>query len=133
MQIRVNPMIVAAALGLLGPAALAEDEHDEDARIAGLWARVGAGADDLRRATLGKQIELIPVEDRVLLDDGLRVTDRGESWLDLSGELLVQELQLAEARVTRRFNIDGNALTVHTVEDAADGRLEYWDSYQRLG
>jgi hypothetical protein len=132
MQLRVNPMIVAAAFGLLGPAALADDDREEEG-VAGLWSRVRAESPAARPAPLGEQIELIPVEDRVLLDDGLRLSERSESWLDLAGERLVQELHLDEARVTRRFDIDGDALTVHTVVDGTEGRFEYWDSYQRLG
>ncbi len=50
MQLRVNPMIVAAAFGLLGPAALADDDREEEVGVAGLWSRVRAESPAARPA-----------------------------------------------------------------------------------
>ena len=43
MKVTAHPIVVAAALGLLGPAALAEDENDVSTGVAGIWTRLAPG------------------------------------------------------------------------------------------
>lgn len=129
MKIKVNPMVVAAALGLLGPAALADDEPEGG--VAGQWARIGGGAGP-GPATLGDRIEVIPVEDRVLLDDGTELDLPTGSWTQADETELFQELHIEGQNITRAFRADGNELRVHTVVDAGGTPVETVDHFRRL-
>lgn len=130
LKLRVNPLVLAASLGLLGPAALADD--DERDRPAGMWRRADAGPD--RGPGLGDQIEVICVEDRVLLDEGLGagVSDAGQ-WTRLGDAGLAQELSVTDGHVRREFHAEGDALEVRT-SLTRDGVVEAWtERYTRLG
>lgn len=128
MKLKVNPLVVAAALGLLGPAALA-DEDDEDrreARLAGLWKRSGPSLPSPGR--LGDALQVITVEGRVLLDDG---SGSAHAWDAAEDGPLLQELRVDGARVTRRFEAEGDQLEVHTTVDSPDGLVEYTQVFVR--
>lgn len=120
MKIKVSPLVVAAAMGLLGPAALAEDDEQQRDGIAGVWKKSGAERPSSPIAPLGTQIEVIPFEGRVLLDDGVG-GDQGEWTHDDEGPAM-QTLCVDGSRVTRTFRVDGDMLAVHTtVGDDHDG------------
>ena len=113
MKLRVNPMVFAAALGLLGPAAL----EDEDATTGpvGLWERSGEDPTATAPGDLGDRIEVLALEDRVYIDEGLGhgLSDHG-SWSRLSDGTLRQELVVDSARVRREFRAEADSLAVHT-------------------
>lgn len=130
LKLRVNPLVLAASLGLLGPAALADE--DESDRPAGMWRRDDDGADN-NAARLGDRIEVICVEDRVLLDDGsgAGVADVGQ-WTHIDDERLSQELVVDNSVVRREFRAEGDALEVRT-SVIRDGVVEaYTDRFTRL-
>lgn len=131
LKLRVNPLVLAASLGLLGPAALADE--DEQDHPAGMWRRADDGA-DAAAARLGEQIEVICVEDRVLLDDGSGsgVADVGR-WTRADGEHFNQELVVDDSVVRREFRAEGDELEVRT-SVTRDGVVEaYTARYTRLG
>lgn len=131
MRIKVNPLVVAAALGLLGPAALAEEDEQEDRGLAGVWQRKGH-AQPACKVGLGDRIEVIPFEGTVLLDDGRPdLVSRGE-WT-LEGPQALQQLRVEGAQVTRRFQADGDLLAVHTTV-STDGDERSWsETFVRQG
>lgn len=123
MQLQVHPLIVAAALGLVGPAALAEES--EQVGLAGVWQR--AEGTLAAAAPLGACIEVIPFEDRLILDPGL---DRDESlgtWTRDDDSRAVQSLVVDGRQVERHFDVDGNNLRVHTRVDGVDAGLELFE------
>lgn len=107
MKVAVNPLVLAAALGLLGPAALAEDETDLDHGVVGIWTRSAGGVTSA--ADLGKTFELIPVEDQLLLDNG---TGSETAWSRLDDSQAVQEIVLDGALIQRTLTVDGDALAL---------------------
>lgn len=129
MRIKVSPLVVAAALGLLGPAALAEEDERDDQGLAGVWQRKrdGRASSPLQ---LGDRIEVIPFEGTVLLDDGAQ-GPRGD-WT-VQGDLARQELVVDGHRVTRQFHADGDELAVQTTVEAADGPHTWSDTFVRQG
>ncbi len=133
MKLEAHPLIVAAALGFLGPAALADDD-DGQSGLAGIWSRVSqarSGAASTSLAVgLGAELEVIPMEDRLILDDG-GDAGAGQTWslADDGGARL--ELDVGGARVVRELKQDGDALQVRTVIDDAGERTVLLDCYTR--
>lgn len=133
MRIKVSPLVVAAALGLLGPAALADDDEPDATRvdsIAGVWERSGQ-ARPSSRLHLGQRIEMIPFDGRVLLDDGLSGT-QGQWSTDDSGSHR-QELVVDGLNVTRSFHADGDRLNVRTIVLGEHGAQTWLDTFTRQG
>jgi|GEM_PF-2667628 len=129
MHIKVNPLVLAAALGLIGPAALADDESETDTDcLAGVWQRDGEDRPHSPVA-LGNRIEVIPFEETVLLDDG--ANGPLGSWTVDSLALARQVLVVGGTQVTRSFEAQGDRLAVRTtVQDGADA-TEYLDVFSR--
>ena len=130
IKIKTSPMVLAAALGLLGPAALADDDDDAgDTPLAGMWERSGDA--EARPARLAAQIHLLPLEDAYVLDEGRPTTasPRG-SWR--TDGAVVQTFELDGASVSREFQPDGDAMTVRTVITQQDAKVEYTDVYTRI-
>jgi hypothetical protein len=134
ITINASPLVIAAALGLLGPAALSEDEETEE--LGGLWERsvqtstVDADVSVLP-GQLGARIQLLPLDDRYVLDEGNGRDSGLSSW---SIEPVVQqELNIEKAEVTREFHADGDALEVRTVVSQAGETVRYVDTYIRIG
>jgi hypothetical protein len=134
ITINASPLVIAAALGLLGPAALSEDEETEE--LGGLWERsvqtstVDADVSVLP-GQLGARIQLLPLDDRYVLDEGNGRDSGLSSW---SIEPVVQqELNIEKAEVTREFHADGDALEVRTVVSQAGETVRYVDTYTRIG
>lgn len=128
MKLKVNPMVLAAALGLLGPAALADDEDEVTMPLAGQWVRAPS-ARPAHAGLLEPTIELIPVEGRLLLGEG---DGARESWVSEVGHRWSQELDLGAARVTRSFARDGESLTVETTVIEGGVIETFTDAYGRL-
>src|SRR4029453_16734236 len=81
MKLKVPPVVFAAALGLLGPAALDDSEEGADRGVDGLWKRSAGSPDEARAGALGDRIEVVRIEDKVLLDDGSgRLDENAGSW-----------------------------------------------------
>lgn len=141
IKIQANPLVLAAALGLLGPAALADDD-DEQAAIGGMWSRSPdtSAAASLAAvlpssplpARLGKQLQVLPVEDAFVIDDGTRAPNG--SWDTADG--IVQTIVCDSGSIKREFSTEGDALTVHTVvtpkDAAASESISYTDVYTRV-
>ena len=132
MKVEVHPLVVAAALGLLGPAALAEDETAPVTGFAGLWSRVGQApppADvvsaDVR---LGAELEVIPVDDRLILDDGF---SEDASWTVGPSGTATQVVVVGGNRVTRELTQDGQTLEVRTTVYGGARPTVLLDSYTR--
>lgn len=124
MRIDAHPLVVAAALGLLGPAALADD--DPQAGLGGIWAREAFGT-PAHPAALGDTIEVIPLEERFVLDGPV---EQGE-WTRMSEECAVQTLRIGEARVTRWFEAMGDSLVVRTEVRGDEGDLSFVENFSR--
>lgn len=107
MKVAVNPLVVAAALGLLGPAALVDDDEPA-AGVVGTWTRAGQSTDS--PAELGRTIELIPVDDLLMLDDG---SGTAAAWTRVDDGAR-QILQVGETRVQRTLRLDGDALALES-------------------
>ena len=131
MKISAHPLVVAAALGLLGPAALTEDDALDE--LAGTWA-----VDDLDAARLtdldpvfdlGPTLEVIPVEDRILIDIPSQVS---LSWSREGEAVARQELELDDAHITRSLVVDGDALRLVTVVERAGERHSHERTYSRV-
>ncbi|MCB9780764.1 MAG: hypothetical protein H6742_19505 [Alphaproteobacteria bacterium] len=129
MKIKVSPLVVAAAMGLLGPAALADDDDREQDGIAGVWKKHGDAAPSSTIAPLGTTIEVIPFEDRVLLDDGVGGA-QGE-WTHADQGPAMQTLCVDGSKVTRTFRVDGDMLAVHTTVGSADDQRSWTETFVR--
>lgn len=130
MKLKVNPLVVAAALGLLGPAALADEDEVEVDRptLAGVWKRSGGEVDEAS-ARLGEEIQVIELEDRVVLHDG--VGGPQGTWTVAAQGPARQELTVEGRRITRTFEASGDRLDVQvTVEDHGQ-RTVFHQTYQR--
>src|SRR5690242_13843453 len=104
MKVQVSPLVLAAALGLLGPAALADEESDD--QVSGLWKRrpMTPTAKGAPQRDLGERIELVTVEDRVLLDDGSgQLLTAAGTWTTIQPDLLVQTIAVDGGRIVREF------------------------------
>jgi hypothetical protein len=134
ITINASPLVIAAALGLLGPAALTEDEETEE--LGGMWERaVESSAIDtdvsVLPGQLGARIQLLPLDDRYVLDEG-NGRDAGLSSWSIE-PVVQQELNIEKAEVTREFHADGDALEVRTVVSQAGETVRYVDLYTRIG
>lgn len=129
MKISAHPLIVAAAFGLLGPAALADDDVGEE--LGGTWERADDGpppADPL--LDLGPRFEVIPVEDRVLVD----IPALGSLSWAREGELGARiQVEVDGATLTRSLSCEGDALQLTSVLDRDGQRLAWRSSYTRAG
>lgn len=132
MKVEVHPLVVAAALGLLGPAALAEDESTPASGFAGLWSRVGGASGTASAAghglRLGAELEVIPVEDRLILDDG---SSEDASWTVGPSGTATQALVVDGNRVTRELVQDGQTLEVRTTVHTGAQSTVLLDCYTR--
>jgi len=116
MRIDAHPLVVAAALGLLGPAALSED--DLPTGLVGEWARQNGAASAVHPQSLGERIEVIPVEEHFVLTT-VEPADQG-SWTRLSDGYALQVVVHGDLEVRRSFSADGDTLVVRTeVQDTA--------------
>jgi hypothetical protein len=108
MRIDAHPLVVAAALGFLGPAALADDEPISG--LGGEWTREGdASAGEV---SLGSSFEVIPVEEHFIIG-GIDGQGQG-TWTRMSDDRAVQVLVVGEREVRRSFAADGDVLEVRT-------------------
>ena len=109
IKISASPLVIAAALGLLGPAALFEDEDTEE--LGGLWAREAltiSGESSTLPGQLGERIQLLPMDNRYVLDEGNGRSSGMSTW---SVEpVILQALNIEDAEITREFHADGDAL-----------------------
>ncbi|HCH62521.1 MAG TPA: hypothetical protein DFR83_06950 [Deltaproteobacteria bacterium] len=108
MRIDAHPLVVAAALGLLGPAALADD--DPITGLVGEWAR----ADDAPMGgdSLGASFEVIPVEEHFVVGGG---ESRSHGvWTRTSDQRAWQVLEVDGVEVQRSLSTDGDVLVVRT-------------------
>ncbi len=114
VKLSVNPLVVAAALGLLGPAALVDDDEPTSEQFAGTWKRAGDAPGEATQ--LGRLIEVIEVDDQVLLDDGTSLTRTHEHWTRVEDDALAatQSLVLDGESIERTFRVEGDALIVTT-------------------
>jgi len=140
IKIQTNPLILAAALGLLGPAALADDD-DDDTTVGGVWSRAtdstataldaqaAAGEHSTLPARLGSQLQLLPLEDAFIIDDGSKAPNG--SWDTNDG--IVQSISCDAGHITREFSTEGDSLTVHTIVARDDAEeISYTDVYTRI-
>ena len=133
MKLKVPPVVLAAALGLLGPAALDDSEEGADRGVNGLWKRSVGSPDGPREGALGDRIEVVRIEDKVLLDDGSgRLDENAGSWT-VGPDSLVQSLDVAGAQVVREFALDGDHLTVEVRVERDGFVADRWStSYERV-
>lgn len=129
MRLKVNPLVVAAALGLLGPAALSDEDEEAPKGLAGVWHRRGGG--ERSPLPMGDRIEVIPFEGTVLLDDGAHGPNG--LWTLATPSQASQELRLGETTVRRTFEVDGDSLAVRTTVTDALGTMVWSDTYERMG
>lgn len=127
IKVKANPLVIAAALGLLGPAALMDDE--EDAGLGGMWQRSPTSSIDQQPARLASQIQLLPIDNRYVLDQGTASGPQG-SWT--TKPPITQIVREDGVSISRQFTMDGDDLTVRTVVDQDDQRVEYTDVYTRI-
>ena len=106
MNLAANPLVVAAALGLLGPAALMDDDAP-NGDVAGIWTRSSDAHPSA--ADLGDSFELIPVDDQLMLDDG---SGSAAMWTRLDDHAAEQELLVDGTTVRRTLRLDGDALSL---------------------
>lgn len=150
MKLAANPLIVAAALGLLGPAALADDDSGDLQGVAGVWTRVLTnGVADEKPApgslpqtgidsasvlapdtsgAMGDTFEVIPVDDLLVLDDGTGTTS---SWQPLDDACAVHELLVDGAKIRRTLAMDGDDLLVDITVTRDGVTDEYSERYAR--
>lgn len=128
MKLKVNPLVVAAALGLVGPAALADDDDDSDRSLSGLWRRTDR-ADAPAPGYLGDSIQVLSLDGTVVLDDGSD-SPQGTWALDTDGPAR-QELVVDGRRVVRRFEAHGDRLDVQVTVQCDHGKVEYRETYVR--
>lgn len=126
LKIKTNPLVLAAALGLLGPAALADDE--EDTRISGVWSRTSVDVQPMP-ARLGEQLQVLPVDDAFVIEDGSHAPVG--AWNIENG--ITQVVSFDEQTVRREFSTQGDDLYVHTVVTLNGLELAYDDVYTRVG
>ena len=127
MRIDAHPLVVAAALGLIGPAALADDEPPTG--LVGEWEREEAPS---HPESLGTRIEVIPVEEHFVLESSDPV-DQG-SWTRLSDGYALQIVVQGDHEVRRSFSADGDTLVVRTeVRPAQEdvGSRSFVESFSR--
>jgi hypothetical protein len=110
MRIVAHPLVVAAALGLIGPAALAEDEPPTG--LVGEWERESGVEIPPHPEALGNRIEVIPVEEDFVLG-GPEPVEQG-SWTRLSDGYALQIVVQGDTEVRRSFSADGDTLVVRT-------------------
>ncbi len=132
MKLQVHPLVVAAALGLLGPAALADDKGTLVAGFAGLWSRAGTaptvqGNPDAK-LRLGAVLEVIPVDGRLILDDG---STEDATWTVGPSGTATQVVVVDGNRVTRELTQDGHTLEVRTTVHAGAQPTVLLDCYTR--
>lgn len=129
MRIDAHPLVVAAALGLLGPAALADDEPTNG--LVGEWARAGDAPADAD--SLGSSFEVIPVEEHFVVG-GADSRSQG-IWTRTSDQMAWQVVELDGVEVQRSLSADGDVLVVRTqVPDGLDGAArEIVERFNRLG
>jgi len=127
IKISANPLVIAAALGLLGPAALADD--DEEKGLGGIWERAD-GNTAAQPARLGQQIQLLPMEGSYLLDEGTAQANPKGTWQTDSG--VVQTFPLEDTSVSREFESAGDDLHVRTVIVRDEPTIEYTDVFPRI-
>ena len=132
IKIKASPLVIAAALGLLGPAALSEDEDTEE--LGGLWQRSSetglAGESSAVPGQLGNRIQLLPLDDRYVLDEG-NGRDAGVSTWSTE-PIVLQTFHINNSAITREFHPDGDALEVVTVVSTDGESIEYTDLYTRV-
>lgn len=134
IKINASPLVIAAALGLLGPAALLEDEDTEE--LGGLWERTPASLDagaldvSLLPGLLGDRIQLLPLDDRYVLDEG-NGRDAGMSSWSVE-PVVLQELNIENAEITREFHTEDDTLKIRTVVSQEGEVLEYVDCFTRV-
>ena len=104
MKLSVNPLIVAAAFGFLGPVALESD--DGAPGIAGHWVRTTTDA-DCPQLDPGVEVDVLPVDDQVVVFD-----NRGESLVAM--DHLSQEWELHGRQIQRSWSLEGESLVVTT-------------------
>ncbi|MEC7946321.1 MAG: hypothetical protein VX265_02065 [Myxococcota bacterium] len=115
MQVTASPLVVAVALGHLGPVALVED-GELDGGVIGTWTRVTDGPSPAASTDLGRTFVLFPVEDRLVLDDG---SGAAAPWSRLDDTAAVQEVISEGVQVRRTLTLDGDALAfeAHVTRD----------------
>lgn len=131
MKLNASPLVVAAALGLLGPAALADDDV-EDTGVAGVWNRVPDGtatAEVEAPSATAARIELIPFEDRLLVDDGTTAT----AWQRQGDAGAMHELVVDGATVRQTLAMEGDHLVVETTVTRGDAHDAWKTAYTREG
>ena len=119
MKLAANPLVVAAALGLLGPAALIDDDAP-NGDVAGIWTRSSDAHPSA--ADLGDSFELIPVDDQLMLDDG---SGSAALWTRLDDHAAEQELLVDGTTVRRTLRLDGDALALEAHGAGAARREVY--------
>ena len=129
MKVIVHPMVLAGALGLLGPAALTDDEPTPTEGLAGCWSRSVPGNGS---PLLSDDIEVIPVADRLIIDSGLELSHDTNRWVLSDTNHARQELMIGDTLVIRDFTSDGGNLSVRTVVRTPGEHTEYTDHYTRF-
>lgn len=129
LKVRVNPLVVAAALGLLGPAAM---EEDEPTGPVGLWQRAEDGTPGFP-GRLGERIEVLAIEDRVYVDGGDGAGPLSD-WTWPNSEALVVSRQVEDAAIRQELRATGpDGLDVVTWVGEGDDAVEIRERYRRLG
>ncbi len=129
MRIDAHPLVVAAALGFLGPAALADDDFgDAEGQMAGVWTRMSTTANTAVAATAGARLEIIPVEDRLVVDAG---SEGASMWERLDDDRAELRLEQDSAHIVRTLRIQSDNLIVNT-RVCHDGTcVEFDERYDR--
>ena len=157
IKVQANPLVLAAALGLLGPVALADDDDNlsDGNTIGGVWTRspdlsnpdlsnpdlstpsqsVPSSDTAALPARLGPQIQLLPIDDAFIIDDGTEVscgaTHSNGSWNTSNG--ITQTISCPDGQIRREFHTEGDALTIYTVITHDDAQeISYTDVYTRV-
>jgi len=128
IKVQVSPLVLAAALGFLGPAALMDDAENEEA-VDGLWARSGDASSAPEE--LGEEIQFFSVDDRTMLDSGTQMTEVLSAAEP--GSPLIQHFEWDGAVVERTFHSLGDSLEVRTRVLGNESPLEFVDFFTRLG